>query len=314
MQWPLWEKPFVELSTLQNFLHFYCTNLKPNLSAQLWWPEFAQIQSWHLLRRYYNLLVSGSIGHESSPQASYINIPAVPKRPRNHPKTKTPWIALVIDQWSRPASAGSANLCYSDDTLSPAIVLLLWCYSPLSLVFECYSSCAIATTPFCLVPDCFDLFHKVEILHLAQQGIAASLSECPWLTPTPVIKSHTWSVIVDDHSSLYVWCSNVGRGHGTADFNVNVSNADFKMCRNFEDPAGRGRLFISCIFGPYLVGWSAVVIFSEESKEVDQQLVRYEVDQLRSCQPIQLKSRAVYQLKNALAEQLISWKMFLLLS
>ena len=89
------------------------------------------------------------------------------------------------------ATAGSANLCYSDDTLSPAIVLLLWCYSPLSLVFECYSSCAIATTPFCLVPDCFDLFHKVEILHLAQQGIAASLSECPWLTPTPVIKNHT---------------------------------------------------------------------------------------------------------------------------
>ena len=177
--------------------------------------------------------------------------------------------------WPRSATAGSANLCYSDDTLSPAIVLLLWCYSPLSLVFECYSSCAIATTPFCLVPDCFDLFHKVEILHLAQQGIAASLSECPWLTPTPVIRNHTWSVIVDDHSSLYVWCSNVGRGHGAA---------DFKMCRNFEDPAGRGRLFISCIFGPYLVGWSAVVIFSEESKAVDQQLVRYEVDQLiRSC-------------------------------
>ena len=300
MQWPLWEKPFVELSTLQNFLHFYCTNLRPNLSAQLWWFEFAQIQSWHLLRRYYNLLVSGSIGHESSPQASYINIPAVPKRPRNYPKTKTPWIALVIDQWSRPASAGSANLCYSDDTLSPAIVLLLWCYSPLSLVFECYSSCAIATTPFCLVPDCFDLFHKVEILHLAQQGIAASLSECPWLTPTPVIINHTWSVIVDDHSSLYVWCSNVGRGHGAADFNVNVSNADFKMWSNFEDPAGRGRLFISCIFGPYLVGWSAVVIFSEESKEVDQQLVRYEVDQLRSCQPIHWGSWK--------AVQFINWK------
>jgi len=52
------------------------------------------------------------------------------------------------------------------------------------------------------------------------------------------------------------------------------------------------------------------VIFYGESKEVDQQLVRYEVDQLRSCQPIQLKSRAVYQLKNELAEQLISWKMF----
>ena len=82
------EKTFVELSTLQNFLHFYCTNLRPNLSAQLWWPEFAQTQSWHLLRRYYNLLVSGSIGHESSPQASYINIPAVPKRPRNYPKNE----------------------------------------------------------------------------------------------------------------------------------------------------------------------------------------------------------------------------------
>ena len=191
-------KTFVELSTLQNFLHFYCTNLKPNLSAQLWWPEFAQIQSWHLLHKYYNLLVSGSIGHESSPQASYINIPAVPqKSPKLPKKRRRPELP-----WSRSATAGSANLCYSDDTLSPAIVLLLWCYSPLSLVFECYSSCAIATTPFCLVPDCFDLFHKVEILHLAQQGIAASLSECPWLTPTPVIRNHTWSVIVDDHSSM----------------------------------------------------------------------------------------------------------------
>ena len=204
--------------------------------------------------------------YSCSPQTS-------PKLPKKRRRPELPW--------SRPATAGSANLCYSDDTLSPAIVLLLWCYSPLSLVFECYSSCAIATTPFCLVPDCFDLFHKVEILHLAQQGIAASLSECPWLTPTPVIKNHTWSVIVDDHSSLYVWCSNVGRGHGAADFNVNVSNADFKL--NFANPAGRGRLIISCIFGPHLVGWSAVVIFSEESKAVDQQLVRYEVDQLRSC-------------------------------
>ena len=204
--------------------------------------------------------------YSCSPQTS-------PKLPKKRRRPELPW--------SRSASAGSANLCYSDDTLSPAIVLLLWCYSPLSLVFECYSSCAIATTPFCLVPDCFDLFHKVEILHLAQQGIAASLSECPWLTPTPVIKNHTWSVIVDDHSSLYVWCSNVGRGHGAADFNVNVSNADFKL--NFANPAGRGRLIISCIFGPHLVGWSAVVIFSEESKAVDQQLVRYEVDQLRSC-------------------------------
>ena len=287
MQWPLWEKPFVELSTLQNFLHFYCTNLKPNLSAQLWWLEFAQIQCWHLLHKYFNLLVSGSIGHESSPQASYINIPAVPKKsPKLPKKRRRPELP-----WPRSATAGSANLCYSDDTLSPAIVLLLWCYSPLSLVFECYSSCAIATTPFCLVPDCFDLFHKVEILHLAQQGIAASLSECPWLTPTPVIKNHTWSVIVDDHSSLYVWCSNVGRGHGAA---------DFKMCRNFKDPAGRGRLIISCIFGPYLVGWSAVVIFSEESKEVDQQLVRYEVDQLRSCQPIHWGSWK--------AVQFINWK------
>ena len=110
-----------------------------------------------------------------------------PKSPRNHPKKRRrPELP-----WPRSATAGSANLCYSDDTLSPAIVLLLWCYSPLSLVFECYSSCAIATTPFCLVPDCFDLFHKVEILHLAQQGIAASLSECPWLTPTPVIRNHT---------------------------------------------------------------------------------------------------------------------------
>merc|ERR1712223_1326241 len=87
--------------------------------------------------------------HESSPQSSYINIPAVPKKsPKSPKKRRRPELP-----WSRPASAGSANLCYSDDTLSPAIVLLLWCYSPLSLVFECYSSCAIATTPFCLVPQ-----------------------------------------------------------------------------------------------------------------------------------------------------------------
>ena len=223
------------------------------------------------------------------PTSIFLQSPNVPEITQKRRRPELPW--------SRPATAGSANLCYSDDTLSPAIVLLLWCYSPLSLVFECYSSCAIATTPFCLVPDCFDLFHKVEILHLAQQGIAASLSECPWLTPTPVIKNHTWSVIVDDHSSLYVWCSNVGRGHGTA---------DFKMCCNFEDPAGRGRLFVSCIFGPYLVGWSAVVIFSEESKEVDQQLVRYEVDQLRSCQPIHWGSWKAPKLCSLSTEKLVS--------
>ena len=113
------------------------------------------------------------------PTSIFLQFPNVPEITQKRRRPELPW--------SRPATAGSANLCYSDDTLSPAIVLLLWCYSPLSLVFECYSSCAIATTPFCLVPDCFDLFHKVEILHLAQQGIAASLSECPWLTPTPVI-------------------------------------------------------------------------------------------------------------------------------
>ena len=117
------------------------------------------------------------------PTSIFLQSPNVPEITQKRRRPELPW--------SRPATAGSANLCYSDDTLSPAIVLLLWCYSPLSLVFECYSSCAIATTPFCLVPDCFDLFHKVEILHLAQQGIAASLSECPWLTPTPVIKNHT---------------------------------------------------------------------------------------------------------------------------
>ena len=144
-------------------------------------------ESTSFFNKYYTFVIPGSIGHESSPQASYINIPAVPKKsPKLPKKRRRPELP-----WSRTATAGSANLCYSDDTLSPAIVLLLWCYSPLSLVFECYSSCAIATTPFCLVPDCFDLFHKVEILHLAQQGIAASLSECPWLTPTPVIKNHT---------------------------------------------------------------------------------------------------------------------------
>ena len=117
------------------------------------------------------------------PTSIFLQFPNVPEITQKRRRPELPW--------SRPATAGSANLCYSDDTLSPAIVLLLWCYSPLSLVFECYSSCAIATTPFCLVPDCFDLFHKVEILHLAQQGIAASLSECPWLTPTPVIRNHT---------------------------------------------------------------------------------------------------------------------------
>ena len=38
--------------------------------------------------KYLSFVVSGSIGHESSPQASYINIPAVPKRPRNYPKNE----------------------------------------------------------------------------------------------------------------------------------------------------------------------------------------------------------------------------------
>ena len=183
MQWPLWEKPFVELSTLQNFLHFYCTNLRPNLSAQLWWPEFAQIHSWHHFSINIKTLLfqvpSAMSLPPKLPTSIFLQFPNVPEITQKRRRPELPW--------SRPASAGSANLCYSDDTLSPAIVLLLWCYSPLSLVFECYSSCAIATTPFCLVPDCFDLFHKVEILHLAQQGIAASLSECPWLTPTPVI-------------------------------------------------------------------------------------------------------------------------------
>ena len=143
-----------------------CTN--PELTS------FTQILQPSCFRFHRPWVFPPSFLHQysCSPQTS-------PKIPKKRRRPELPW--------SRPASAGSANLCYSDDTLSPAIVLLLWCYSPLSLVFECYSSCAIATTPFCLVPDCFDLFHKVEILHLAQQGIAASLSECPWLTPTPVI-------------------------------------------------------------------------------------------------------------------------------
>ena len=219
--------------------------------------------------------------------------------------------------WPRPATAGSANLCYSDDTLSPAIVLLLWCYSPLSLVFECYSSCAIATTPFCLVPDCFDLFRKVEILHLAQQGIAASLSECPWLTPTPVIINHTWSVIVDDHSwwSLITACMCDAQTWGAATAQL-ISKCDATTLKIPQ--VGAGWLSAAYLGLTWLADqllWSSV----KKAKQLisnwsDMKLISWEVvspytevvEKLCSLSTDKFVSWAADQLENVLAVQLIN--------
>ena len=122
------------------------------------------------------------------PPPSYINIPADPKMSpkkedaQNCPKRPSSALAS-------PLRAVRANPCYSDgDSQSPAIVLLLWCYTPVSLLSKCYSSCAIVTvTPFVLSPTVLICSCSWGFTQLQRQSIAASSSECPRLTRKPVI-------------------------------------------------------------------------------------------------------------------------------
>ena len=108
----------------------------------------------------------------------------VPEKRRRPKLPKRPSSAL-----DSPLRAVRANPCYSDgDTQSPAIVLLLWCYTPVSLLSKCYSSCAIVTvTPFVLSPTVLICSCSWGFTQLQRQSIAASSSECPRLTRKPVI-------------------------------------------------------------------------------------------------------------------------------
>ena len=133
--------------------------------------------------------------------------------PKKSPKR--PWedaqIALALFcNWSTfivaTLSSLQANLCYSDDTPSPAIVLLLWCYTPVSMpVSKCYSSCAMANDTLCLVPDCFDL-----ILHLdVDIRISAYLHICIIAYSAICIFAylHIHLGAETEHSGLPVWMS-----------------------------------------------------------------------------------------------------------
>ena len=131
-------------------LHFDCINLKSHLSRQLWWPEFDGFC------KNLTIAFSGSIGHESPPllpTSIFLQPQNVPKRPwEDALNCPGPVLHLAQLPYYWPPWAVRANPCYSDDALSPAIVLLLWCYTPISVVSKCYSSCAMATTPFVLSP------------------------------------------------------------------------------------------------------------------------------------------------------------------